>query len=107
MYSTDTNPFFTLLCIDEKPTVMGQREFVLRDLKAFGKIGIEVVLSSENTCLGDFTIQGQSDTKGKFNGTLVDDRQSPRDAGTDFADRRVCFRTGGIDNFTAAEHFGC
>ena len=57
---------------DVKPAARGERQFVLRDLVAFGEVGVEIVLAGEARTLVDRAVQRERGAHGHFDGALVE-----------------------------------
>src|SRR5438132_1419602 len=61
-------------------------QYELRDLVALGQIGVEIVFSGEARMFVDRAIQGERGTHGHFDGALVHDGESSRQAEAHRAD---------------------
>ena len=104
MYAADADGLLALRRPDHQPAVHSQRLLVLRDLIALGQIGIEIILTREDAGVLHLAFQRQSDTDGKFDGSLIHDRQRARHARTDGTNRTVGRRGSAVHNLAAAEH---
>ena len=100
----DAHLFPTRSCLNLHAAVDAYGKIELGDLIVLGIIGIEIIFPVKFTILVDVTVQGKSYRHGIFHYPSVQNRQTPRHAGTD--------RTGmGIGSSpecggTAAEYFG-
>ena len=82
----DANPFLGAANFDFQPATGSEGQFVLRDLVALGQIGVEIVFSGEARMFVDRAIQGERGTHGHFDGALVHDGESSRQAEAHRAD---------------------
>ena len=74
----DADALGLAVMLDFHPAAGGQREFVLRDLVALRKVGIEIVFSSETGMLVHGAVQSQRGPDAHFDGALVEHRKSAR-----------------------------
>ncbi|MPM97833.1 hypothetical protein SDC9_145013 [bioreactor metagenome] len=106
MDAVDADLMLTFGGIHHHVAITGQGEFELRDLVAFGEIGVEIVLTGKNTGVLHFAVQRQSHFDAVFDCHFVNNRQSTRHAGTNRAYAGVRFHLGCINDGAGAEHFG-
>ena len=64
MQASDADAFFRAVVVDFNPAVGGERKFVLRDLIAFGQIGIEIIFAGKARVLMDAAMQCQRGAHG-------------------------------------------
>src|SRR3974377_1094893 len=76
MKSGDTDAFGAATVFDFNPATRCERQFELRNLVAFGKIGIKIVLAGKTGVFVDGAVEGQSGTHAQFHDALIQDWQS-------------------------------
>ena len=86
-----------------EPAVDRQRQVVLRDLVALGKVGVHVVLAVELGVLGRLAVEREAGSDRELDGPPVWHRQRAREAEADRANERVGRRAEPL-RFAAAEH---
>ena len=80
--------------VDHQAAALGQRVFVLRDLVAFGQIGVKIVLAREQAGARHAAFQPQRHAQRVFHRLAVDHRQHAGHAGAHRANGRVGQRAG-------------
>ncbi len=105
MHAAHANLFGAGSRVNQHPAVRRQRQFVLRDLIAFGQVGIKIILAREDVLALDLAIERQPHANGELDGAAVDHRQRARLAGADGANVAVRFGGRRIHDGAAAEHF--
>ena len=104
MSPPDLDALFAVADRNLDPAMLANRRFVLGDLVALGKIGVEIVLPVKLIVRTDRAIQRQPRAHGHFNGNAIDDRQRTRQAQTDRTGLAVRRAPEGCP--APAEHFG-
>jgi hypothetical protein len=74
MNTSNADPSFTVRSQDCQVSIARQGMLELRNLIAFGKIGIKIILASEYTGLGNVALQRQGYAQGVLNRALINYR---------------------------------
>src|SRR5262249_51163541 len=75
--------------VDLEPAILAEGEVVLADLIVLGQVGVVVVLAVPLGEAGNRAVEGQGGAQGQLESAAVHDRERPRQAHADGADRRV------------------
>jgi hypothetical protein len=97
MNADEADPLLLAIDLDFHISLRCQGEFVLGDLVSLGKIRVEIVFSGELAVRCNSTVGGQSGAYRILYHFLVEDRETPREAGTHRAgvSVRLCPEEGG------------
>ncbi len=104
MEARDADAFCFAAVFNFKPAAGSEGEFVLGNLVALGKIGVEVIFAGEAGMLVDRAIQRQRRAYAHFDGAPVEDRQRARESEADGT--RIGVGLIAKTRGTSAEDFG-
>src|SRR5208337_77433 len=79
----DADAFGLAAVFNFKPAAGSEGQFVLGNLVALGKVGIEIILAGEAGMLVDGAIERQGRTDAHFDDAPIEDRQRARESEAD------------------------
>ncbi len=89
--AANADPSLSIRGLQHQMTLGGERMFILGDLVAFGKVGIEIVLAGEDAHRGDLAPQSKGNPQSIFNCPLINHRQDTRHSRANWANRNIWF----------------